>query len=433
MKLSGLYVSLLIILGCICSCGEDRTYEYEEKTASSHFIYSAMQEWYILNDSLKEPDWSDYFLQPDEFISELFSVSGIDDDWSHCEFDTADVDYNERGHFSHLDTYGIDCELMTDPTGSTTRSYARVTYVADGSPAEECGLKRNTFIGYVDGSRISSSNIDLLENGNGVTLVAYTVGYSADSLSYEWVNTDTLIMGASTYVEEKAFTVDTVFSVNSHVMGYLMCNRMCCGPVEQGSTSDAYVDDLERIFSDFKSNGVDELILDLRLCNYGDRDMAVKLASKIISTDKLGTTFIRTYWNSDKTDYNEVVTYEQTVSNNLNLSRVFVITSEYTQGVAEWLIHSLRSTMGDVNVITVGVTTAGQNVELGNIVATGMNYVIKPVVAYVADAGGDYDYSSGISPDLEVDEFDTLELYPYGKTEETVVNVIIQAIIDSES
>lgn len=426
------FMAMLSLL-CVCSCGEDRTYEYEEKTAAAHAIYTNMKDWYLWGDSLKEPDWKSFFLSPDEFLTKLKSVSKVSDSWTHCEYDTAVVDYHERGNFSHVDSYGMDYTLMTDPTGSTTRSYLRVTYVVEGSPADECGLARNSFIGYIDGERVSSSNSSKLQNGKAHTLVVYGVGYSEDSLSYEWKTTDTLEISPSRYVEEKVFTASTIIEFGSHKMAYLMCARMCSDSRSDGqSASVSYESDLNDAMSYFKSNNVDEMILDLRLCNYGDKEMLVKLASRIIPASALGSECLKTQWNSTKSANNETLCYESDASYNLGLQRVFIVTSTYTQGAAEWLIKALRATMGDENVITAGVRTAGQNVELSSIEMTGYPYSLSLVTAFVADKNGDYDYAEGIEPDLSVNEYDGLELNPYGNSEETVVRTIIQAIEESE-
>ena len=120
------HFSLFSIL--FVSCGEDRTHEYEEKTACDHWILSTMQENYLWGDSIKKDklDWKDYFAKPGTFFSKLTAFAPIADDYSWCEIDTLKEDYHVRGYFNHLDSYGIDFVVMTDPTGSTSRQFARV-------------------------------------------------------------------------------------------------------------------------------------------------------------------------------------------------------------------------------------------------------------------------------------------------------------------
>jgi hypothetical protein len=48
--------------------------------------------------------------------------------------------------------------------------------------------------------------------------------------------------------------------------------------------------------------------------------------------------------------------------------------------------------------------------------------------AYVADASGNYDYSGGILPDLEIDEYAYADLYPYGDLREIVLSEVINSL-----
>ena len=102
---------------------------------------------------------------------------------------------------------------------------------------------------------------------------------------------------------------------------------------------------------------------------------------------------------------------------------MFFITSSYTKGAAEWLIHGLRCLNGE-KVTVVGQKTAGQNLYLES-VPTSYYHTLHLATAYVADGEGDYDYASGIVPDIEINEFKSVKLFPYGTTDETILNLII--------
>ena len=52
-------------------------------------------------------------------------------------------------------------------------------------------------------------------------------------------------------------------------------------------------------------------------------------------------------------------------------------------------------------------------------------YTIYPAVAFVADKDGNYDYTSGISPDELVDELTYVMLYPYGDQYEVLIQYIL--------
>lgn len=76
-------------------------------------------------------------------------------------------------------------------------------------------------------------------------------------------------------------------------------------------------------------------------------------------------------------------------------------------------------------ITTVGTSTAGQIVMTEAINAPDYYTTINPAVCYVADANLDYDYASGITPDIDLDEFEYVHLYPYGDVREVILRYIL--------
>ena len=99
------------------SCGDDRTWQYEEMTQHNHWLFAEMKDKYLWGDSLKEfePAWKDYFNQPSEFLSKLAAKSKQGDSWSYVEVDTLNEDRHKRGNFNHVNSYGMDFVLMNPP------------------------------------------------------------------------------------------------------------------------------------------------------------------------------------------------------------------------------------------------------------------------------------------------------------------------------
>lgn len=429
------YVILLSLLAgtsLLTSCGEDRTHEYEELTAGTHWIETAMRQYYLWNDSISSLGWKDYFAEPSEFLSRIIPSElpyGQTDAWSYCIESDDDADPHQRGHFNHKSSYGIDFVLQSDPTGSTNRTYARVTMVYPGSPAYECGLKRNDFISSVGGERINTSNATLLENGKATQIAVGRIGYIPEEATVYWVSEDTVDLSASEYVEDVPFMVDSIYDIDGVRFAYLMDNRMVKGPDETEFTGTPYMDRLNEIFADFKRHSVAGLVLDLRNCSYGDIDCAAQLASYIVPSSYYGSVFCQTYWNSLNADSNKSYLYDGSLTggNGLGLSKVCIITGGYTCGAAEWLIHSLRTTLGASNVVVVGTSTMGQNVMTMPYDGD-YGFILCPAVAYVADSSGDYNYGGGISPDIEIDELEYIYLNDYGSLEEVVLNIAVETL-----
>ena len=428
MKKWFLYIVLVGVVLAMGACGEDRTYEYEEKTQHNHWMYDVMLDSYLWADTLAayEPTWKNFFATPADFLATLASKTGHKDSWSYVEIDTLAADSHERGMFNHLNSYGMDFVLMTDPTGQTTKQMLRVVTVYPGGAADRAGLMRNDFIVSFDSYKISSSNVSKLQKGAARSLEVCHLAVDEAEGGFVWADTVEVAMGASGYVEDDAFPVSQVVDVNDTLVGYVMCTRLLARPIEQGegrTGSAVYQDKLDQIMAQLKGAGVTEMVLDLRLCNFGTLDMAQRLASYVVAPQYLGTTFAQTFHNEAHASENQTFVYDTSMGN-LGLNRVYILTSSYTQGAAEWLIHGLQTTMGEENVILVGASTAGQNVMTEEV---GCQFYVHlfPVVAYVADAEGNYDYGS-LSPTVSINEFDYLSLEEYGSPSEILFYTAIQ-------
>ena len=415
------------------SCGEDRTYEYENLTQHNIWMYEVMLDKYLWNDNLPEQTWKSYFATPVDYFSSL-TAKGDNDDWSYIEVDTVSTDNHQRGYFNHSDSYGFDFVLMTDPTGATTRSYARVVSIWKDSPAYRAGLRRNDYIQLFDGYKLSKSNISRLENGISHTLTVSRLIIDAEQSVFEWEDVRTLQLGASEYVEDIAFPITNVISQAGLNIGYVMCNRLTETAIEQSRSSSDYKADMDDAFSMLKSNDIDELILDLRLCNFGTMDMARRLASYIVPDEALDSVFAKTFWNEANDVNNETIYFDSSLKGrNLGMNRVYVITSSYTQGAAEWVISALNYVLGKDNVILVGTTTNGQNVMTQHVGDYEDMIHIYPSVAYVSNGSADYStYKNGFTPDVNIDEFEYMELYDYGSLYEVLFLTTLEMILGYE-
>lgn len=422
---------ILIICGLFMtiSCGEDRTYEYEEKTQHNKWMHDMMLEHYLWADSIVnyEPSWKSFFSQPADFLALLAKQSKKDDTWSFVQIDTLGEDPHQRGFFNHVESYGIDFKLMTDPTGQTTKQVLRVLTVYPDSPAERAGLLRNDFICLFNGNKFTNNNLSKLQKGVARELEVCHIAENEDDHSLYWKDTVMVSLPASEYVEDVAFPVSRVIAMDETLVGYLMCTRLTEGPVEEHVIPHVrYRQSLDAIMSQMKSAGVDEMVLDLRLCNFGTIEMAQRLASYVVTSEALGTTFVKTFWNNTHAEQNKSIPYD-TSAGNLGLSRIYILTGSYTQGAAEWLIHALQHSMGEENVVLIGGATKGQNVMTSE-VWHDFFVRLNPAVAYVADGAGNYDYGS-ISPTIELDELAYVNLYDYGDPDEVLLNTALRHML----
>ena len=419
-----LFAALLVL--CACS-GEDRTHEYLTLTQHNNWIMEAMKSNYLWADSIVTPEERKFFGDPSVFLRNITTkIKG--EKWSYVMVDTIVSDPHERGYFNHNESYGMDYMLITDPTGQTTRQYVRVVSVFDKSQAQKAGLQRGDFIVSYNGYKFSSSNINKLKKGPELKLTVCHLGVNVEDNTYFWKDTLEYVLPASNN-GNYAYQVNDVvpdgcyiYSIGDTKVGYYNVTELIG---ENTLRSNSYP--VEQYSSIFKNAGVNELVLDLRLCNRGNIDMAQKLASSIVKTEYRNRIFAKTIWNGNNSALNKDYRFDADVVN-LGLNRVFIITSGYTQGAAEWVIHSLQAVMGKENVILIGRKTAGQNVMMDVCRSDQYGLTLYPVVAYVADCNGDYNYSSGIETDYEINEFDYVNLEPYGSPAEILFHTALEVM-----
>ena len=98
------HICVVCVIMMAISCGEDRTYQYEEKTQHNHWIHELMSDRYLWADTVARMElaWKDYFATPSDFLSKLKSKGGHSDSWSYVEVDTIVSDSHERGYFNHI-------------------------------------------------------------------------------------------------------------------------------------------------------------------------------------------------------------------------------------------------------------------------------------------------------------------------------------------
>ena len=181
--------------------------------------------------------------------------------------------------------------------------------------------------------------------------------------------------------------------------------------------------ELNAAFAELKSQGVSELVLDLRYNGGGNVQTAIDLASMITGQFN-GKVFLQEQWNEDYQAYFEANDPERltqrfntTISNgeainSLNLSRVYVLTTESTASASELIINNLEPY---IDVVQIGEVTTGKfqaSVTLydsddftkDSSLNKNHKYALQPLVLKSANALGKSDYVNGLKPDFEISE-----------------------------
>ncbi|NML47310.1 hypothetical protein HHL11_26415 [Ramlibacter sp. G-1-2-2] len=171
-------------------------------------------------------------------------------------------------------------------------------------------------------------------------------------------------------------------------------------------------DELITDFRNMQSAGVQDLVLDLRFNSGGYLYIAQSTASMVTGAGNVGKTFEQLTYNDKRGAetaasrlpfINTVTTPESqfgvgTALPQLNLPRVYVLTSGLTCSASESVINSLRGV--DVQVVTVGGTTCGK--PYGFHQRNNCGYAYFPIEFKGTNNKGFGDYTTGFSPTCTV-------------------------------
>lgn len=423
-------IFLLTTLFIMASCGEDRSGEYYALIEHNIWMEQVMKEHYLWYDSIPQITEDDYFAEPANFLQKLVytkAQNGKGDPYSYVEM--KDSSTLARSLFlQRTSTYGFDFELMSDPTGTTSHTFARILFVLPDSPASEAGLERGNWISAVGKEQLTSNNYGYLISGKATSFARESLLINEDG-SLEWLAVDTIPVSVSRPVELNPFYVDTVYSVAGKKIAYMVYNEFSTGPDNQ-ATDKEYRMQMQQIFSRFKSQSPDAFILDLRYNPGGYLSCAADLGSYLAPSSALGKVFCTLLYNNITSPQEEPILLESGLAPaNLNLNTLYVLTSKFTASASEAVINCLRPYMGVDNVVVIGETTVGKNVGMEPYQDDRFDFILWPVVAYVLNSQGEANYVNGITPNFALSERNLVSpLYPLGNTDEYLLRNTIAYI-----
>jgi C-terminal processing protease CtpA/Prc len=322
---------------------------------------------------------------------------------------------------------GVDFQLSYKP-GSTTDLVGFVRYILPNSDASTKDIKRGDLFTAVNGTQLTVSNYQSLLNADSYTL--NMASYNGTTVE---TNGKTVALVKTTLDENPVF-INKVIVSGSHKIGYLMYNGFFAN----------YDDQLNAAFLTLKNQGITELVLDLRYNGGGSIQTASRLAS-MITGQFTGKIFAKEKWNPKVNQYYESEDPESlnvrftdkmdgAAINSLNLSKVYIITTDGTASASELVINGLAPY---ITVVQVGETTVGKNVgsvtlyDSPTFGKTARNpnhkYAMQPLVLKIVNAADFGEYTDGLKPTFEQLEYIT-NMGVLGDASEPLLNLTISKI-----
>ncbi len=392
------------------------------------WVYEVMQDVYFWSKDMPAKATLDARTNPSDYFERLIYMRPTVDRFSGITDDAAALQKQFNG-VSKI--FGIQYQIAA-PSETASNVGLYLSYVVKGSPAEAAGLKRGDIITKVDGQLLTNANYATLLGSNDTH--SFTLGTLDGSTLISDDKKTINITKAEVSENPVGFSTIIDKSKYGKKIGYLVYTQFVPGT---DAAPKVYDDQLRKIFGDFKAQGVNELVLDLRFNGGGYISSAETLASlvgKNVSTSKV---FYKEQWNESNTAMLKKLKGANALDHNFSveannigsqLDRVFVLTSQGTASASELIINGLKPYM---SVVTVGDHTAGKNL-FGTLIDDDQkrwNWGMYVMLGRTTNANGESDYgtANGIAADYKVDD----SLIPYrsfGDDNETLFSRVLNVM-----
>ena len=308
---------------------------------------------------------------------------------------------------------GLMFGLVRIDSGSELFGY--VEYIVPGSDASKKNISRGDLFTGVNGTTLTDDNFASLLFGESDT---YTLNMASIVDGEVIPNNEEISLTKEIGLQENPIFFEEVIETNGRKIGYLMYTGFI----------NEYDEQLNDVFAQFKANGITDLVLDLRYNPGGSVNTAALLSSMIYGTDTEDV-FLTARYNAKyqkiledrDTDLRRFFadkTGKGTTVNTLELKKVYIITTTGTASASELVINGLEPYM---EVVQIGESTRGKNEFSVTMVDDRDNnylyspdrvgkinsenrWAIQPLLGRNENADGFSDYTSGLAPDIVLQE-----------------------------
>ncbi len=361
---NSIYLFLLLVFA---SCVEQEA-EYTPSGTPSDIaeseLYLILKENYFWNQELPYIIDPAAFSSPDDLM--VYCRNKQYDRWSYVQSREEFNNFFEEGMY-----VGFGVQFSEDASGNLL-----ILFSFDGSPMRKAGIDRGCKIIKIDGVALSNTadKLSLLGDDN--------LGVSKE-FTYIDVLGDTLVKNViKENVTIKTVIHSEVIQAGSKKVGYLVLHSFI-GPT---------YNELYQVFSNFQSQGINDLVLDFRYNGGGRVDVAQFLLNSLAPSITNGKICMNYKHNSNLA--NENYTYNfTTTAYNLGITRLFVIATRNTASASELIINSMKPYMP---VYIIGDTTHGKPV--GMYVFEFSDYAFVPISFAITNANNEGGYFNGIPP-----------------------------------
>lgn len=424
IAIPALLVLTLFSLVLMSACEKDPDLP-RETLVLNNWIWEGMNDFYLweahipsLNPNV-EPDPLDFF---DKILYKDDRDSRIFEDYEKAQ--------------AVLDGVEVATGMSVYPMMYTeTQVVAFVQYVVPGTPAADSGISRGDIILTIDGQNLTKTNYYSLYYQNSANF-----GFGEwDGNSINPNGTEITLFAS--VLELNPVLYDEVIEYQGQKIGYLVYTLFSNG--ENGK----WLPGLNGVFEKFRSEGVNDVVMDLRYNPGGDLALTAYIASTLgpASAMEDSAVFVDMVWNERYNEYwaeadldkdgkadgldSDQLRFRLPNSDlNLDLSQVYFLTTGGSASASESLMVGLYPYM---DVIQIGTTTYGKC--YASIMVSDWedpkrhNWAMRPIVIKYSNAEGYTDFVNGIEPDHVVQD-NLLYAKPFGSLEDPLLAKALEEI-----
>lgn len=431
-------ILFLLISLSLAGCKDQLTEDEEFNQYVNEWIYQNMSMLYYWNTTLPEhkattQDPSAYFV----------TLKNKDDRFSAI-FDNYEEILNRLNGVNSSDV-GFEFQLYRE-SSANENVIGIVLYVKPGTSAKTTGIKRGDIFRKINGTQITTANYSNLMNYFYDATSSVNVTFS-DYVDYVFYDKPAVSINKATNYQENPVFLDTVYTIQSKKIGYLVYNFFTN---DAGDGSLQYDLKLNNVFGRFKAQNINELVVDLRYNSGGMMSSAIRLGSMMVPNLTTSKVFTYTEYNQNYTDYfnssefkkdypgvnpftdNFATTISTVAIQNVgnNIQRIYFITGQNTASASEMVINGLKPYLP---CILIGDTTVGKNVG-STLVHDEDNvnnqWAFMPIILKYFNKDHLSDFTQGFAPDYYLkDDYKHL----LGDTNEALLAKAITLITGAQS
>jgi len=389
-KITRTVLFLLLFVFAITSCKRDND---DTTEIVNREIYNLMNDYYLWYDKLPANIDPSAYATPSALMDALRYKTF--DQWSVVITKTEYYQYFEEGKMiGHGFLLGLD-----------ENDNVRVAFVYRSNQAFDQGVKRGWIVSRVNGNSVNPSNVFNLLGESEIGIRNRITFIDEDGVVQELTLT-------KEEIEITPVIHYEVLNQNDTMIGYMVFQDFI----------DAANEELDEAFTLFASEGIDEMIVDLRYNGGGSVDVAEYLAGWLIGKNFGNQPFVNFRHNDKYAGEMDTTINVPAKANGLDLSRIFFIGTSSTASASELIINGVKPFVGSV---LAGSATHGKPVGMYAIPFINYDYVVLPVMFKYTNADDEGDFYEGLPVTLPAEDDLTKD---FGDPEEGSLKTILDYI-----